>query len=90
MKRIRNLLFCSMLVLGLVSCSEKKAPATTEVKYKDVLSIAYNAQPSTFDPMVTGATATAEVCRLVFESLFEMDEHGDPCPQLCENSLLLY
>lgn len=85
MKRIRNLLFCSMLVLGLVSCSEKKAPATTEVKYKDVLSIAYNAQPSTFDPMVTGATATAEVCRLVFESLFEMDEHGDPRPQLCES-----
>ena len=72
MKKIWLVLVGSLIALSLISC-EKKSEGKNEVKYKDTLSIAYNAQPSTFDPMITGATATAEVGRLVFESLFEMD-----------------
>lgn len=53
--------------------------------YKDTLNVAYNAQPATFDPHVTGATATREVTRNVLEGLFEEDENGDPQPQLCES-----
>lgn len=61
---------------------------TTEVdmsNLKSTINVSYNAQPSTFDPHVTGATATAEIDRLVFEKLFEMDETGTPQPQLCES-----
>lgn len=72
-----------------VGCGAKKetgnAQTEKNVVYKDTLNVAYNAQPATFDPMVTGASATAEFCRLVFESLFEMDSNGDPKPQLCES-----
>lgn len=53
--------------------------------YKDVLNVAYNAQPATFDPHVTGATATREVDRMVYEGLFEEDKDGNPQPQLCES-----
>ena len=53
--------------------------------YKDTLNVAYNAQPATFDPHVTGATATREVDRNVFEGLFEEDADGNPQPQLCES-----
>jgi peptide/nickel transport system substrate-binding protein len=70
-----------LLLAGCGSGSSKKG----EEAYRDTLNVAYNAQPSTFDPMVTGATATAEIGRLVFESLFEMDSNGDPKPQLCES-----
>lgn len=84
MKRITLVLASALIAFGLVSCGGEKTPEKKEIKYKDTLSIAYNAQPSSFDPMITGATATAEVGRLVFESLFEMDVNGDPQPQLCE------
>lgn len=49
------------------------------------LNVAYNAQPATFDPMTTGATATREITRMVFEGLFELDADGNPQPQLCES-----
>ena len=48
---------------------------------KDTMNVAYNAQPSTFDPHVTGATATAEMSAFVFETT----EDGDVKPQLCES-----
>ena len=54
-------------------------------EYKDTLNVAYNAQPATFDPHVTGATATREIDRNVFEGLFEEDADGNPQPQLCES-----
>ncbi len=53
--------------------------------YKDTLNVAYNAQPATFDPHVTGATATREIDRAVLEGLLEEDENGEPKPQLCES-----
>lgn len=52
--------------------------------YRDTLYVAYNAQPATFDPHVTGATATREIDRNVLEGLFEEDKNGEPMPQLCE------
>lgn len=52
---------------------------------KNTLNVAYNAQPATFDPHVTGATATREIDRNVFEGLFEEDADGNPKPQLCES-----
>lgn len=65
--------------------TEVKTETTKSVAYKDTLNVAYSLQPGTFDPMVTGATATAEIDHLVFESLFEMDHNGDAKPQLCES-----
>ena len=59
--------------------------AATGAPLRDTLNIAYNAQPNTFDPHSSAATAVAEIDRLVYESLFEMDENGEPQPQLCES-----
>ena len=58
---------------------------TSSGSYKDTLNVAYNAQPATFDPHVTGATATREVDRNVLEGLFEEDADGNPQPQLGES-----
>lgn len=57
----------------------------SDATYKETLNIAYNAQPTHFDTAKTGATATAEITRNVFESLFESDANGEPQCQLCES-----
>lgn len=65
--------------------AESKEGTESAGNYRDTLNVSYNAQPATFDPHVTGATATREIDRNVFEGLFEEDADGNPQPQLCEN-----
>lgn len=70
------------------AASADSAGEDTEVPegvYRNTLNVAYNAQPATFDPHVTGATATREIDRNVLEGLFEENENGEPKPQLCES-----
>lgn len=98
MKMICAGLLSTLMLLSAAGCGQSSsgsssadpagsgsAPAQTAAAYKDTLNVAYNAQPATFDPYVTGATATAEIGRLVFEALFALDADGNAKPQLCES-----
>lgn len=100
-KKIASAILIVTMVASLTACgsSSVSASSTTgtsavetdtaqtvdSTNLKDTLNVAYNAQPSTFDPHVTGATATREIDRNVLEGLLEEDENGDPQPQLAES-----
>ncbi len=82
-KRWTALLVSAAMVCSMLGSVSAKAEDSNT--YKDVLNVAYNAQPSTFDPHVVGATATREITRNVFEGLFEEDSNGVPQCQLLES-----
>ena len=94
MKRLKLKKICAVvlsmgMIAGLTACGGSpggsNGSSNANSKLKDTLNVAYNAQPATFDPHVTGATATREIGRNVFEGLFEEDADGNPQPQLCES-----
>lgn len=84
MKKLTAIILCVAAVAALTACGGGSS-AGGDGTLKDTINVAFNAQPATFDPHTTGATATAEVGRLVFEKLFELDADGKPQPQLCES-----
>lgn len=63
----------------------KDSDGSKEVVYKSTLNVAYEAEPNTLDPHSTGATATREVGRNIYEGLFELDADYQPRPELCES-----
>jgi peptide/nickel transport system substrate-binding protein len=69
-----------LALLAAASCAEEKSTQDGGA----LLSVAYNAQPANYDPMLTASASVREITRLVFESLFELDAEGNPRPQLCE------
>lgn len=85
MKKITAMVLSVAMVVGMTACGKSKSNSNEGGTLKDTLNVAYNAQPATFDPHVTGATATREIDRNVFEGLFEEDAEGNPQPQLCES-----
>lgn len=100
-KKLLTLLLSAAMLVSLAGCgnTQGSSEAGTGVKtensessgaaedtvYKETLNIAYNAQPTHFDVAKIGATATAEITKNVFESLFESDANGEPQCQLCES-----
>ncbi len=81
-KKIAAVVLTVTTVFALTACGGSES-GSGEVK--DTISIAYDAQPSTFDPHTTGAIATAEITKVVFEKIFEMDADGKPQCQLAES-----
>lgn len=91
-KKVLTGVLAAVMAVGTVGCSSGDSGSSNggssgggDRKLRNYVNVAYNAQPATFDPHVTGATATREVDRNVFEGLFEEDATGTPKPQLCES-----
>jgi peptide/nickel transport system substrate-binding protein len=74
-----------MLALSVVSCSHVQStstPATSAVP--DVLRIADISDPTSLDPMLTGADIAYQLSGYVLEYLVQLDDRGDVVPVLCE------
>lgn len=89
-KRAASVVLASVMLVSLSACGnsssgEQASKTNGSGETKDTLNVAYNAQPATFDPHVTGATATREIDRNVLEGLVEEDKDGNPQPQLAES-----
>ncbi len=85
LRKMTALILAVMTTASLAACGGGSGSDSGSEQLKDTINVSYNAQPSTFDPHITGATATAEIDRLVFERLFELDDKGVPHPQLAES-----
>lgn len=62
---------------------EESNQSTTESSGGE-LKVAYSAQPPTLDPFITGAIATSDVMRHVFETLITYDSDYEVQPMLAE------
>ncbi|MGN0317117.1 MAG: ABC transporter substrate-binding protein [Lachnospira sp.] len=88
LKKIAALGLTAAMILPMAACGsggsggEKDSHSDT---LKTTISIAYDAQPNTYDPHASGATAVAQVATWIFEKLFELDSEGTPKCQLCES-----
>lgn len=76
--------------LALTACggSSEEAPGSnggTDVEIHPELNIAYNAQPSTIDPLLSTAHVSRIIARLYFEPLLVIDADGAVQPVLAED-----
>ena len=72
-----------LLLFVLTGCGDDTVKSTGG-KYKQTVQIAYSAEPNTFDPHTTGATAARELGSGIYEGLFDLDANYQPKPVLCE------
>ena len=72
------------MILPMAACGGGSG-ATHSDTLKKTINVAFDAQPNTYDPHASGATAVAQVATWIFEKLFELDENGEPKCQLCES-----
>ena len=69
--------------LVLAGCAGDPAPTpTAEPVTGGNLTIAWNAQPTTLDPIATTATTTRDIANNIFEGLFALDADAKPQPLL--------
>ena len=64
------------MILPMAACGGGSG-ATHSDTLKKTINVAFDAQPNTYDPHASGATAVAQVATWIFEKLFELDENGD-------------
>ena len=79
--RLRRVLavVATAAVLAVSGCGAKASDPTSEFHY------ALNAQPPLLDPLLSTATATAEVARLMFEPLLTQDADFQVQPHIAES-----
>lgn len=83
-KKLAALSMSAVMILPMTACGVESGVAHSDT-LKKTINVAYDAQPNTYDPHASGATAVAQIATWVFEKLFELDEKGEPKCQLCES-----
>ena len=83
-KKLAALSMSAVMILPMTACGGGSGVAHSDT-LKKTINVAYDAQPNTYDPHASGATAVAQIATWVFEKLFELDEKGEPKCQLCES-----
>lgn len=72
------------LVLTGCTPGDTSPVETSEPVVGGNLTIAWNAQPATLDPIATTATTTRDIANNIFEGLFALDADAHPQPMLAE------
>lgn len=70
---------------GTPSAGSDGGASAVDGPSKETVNVAYGAEPNTFDPHTTGATAARELGRCIYEGLFNLDANYEPQPELCES-----
>ena len=83
-KTVIYMIMTGVLAVSILSGCGKHAGIAHDASYKQTVQVAYSAEPNTFDPHTTGATASRELGRDIYEGLFDLDENFEPKPVLCE------
>ncbi|PKG22220.1 ABC transporter substrate-binding protein [Niallia nealsonii] len=88
-KRKLNLVIFALIFVLLTGCSSNNATTSSESSDEKVqdggtLNIAFQSEPTTLDPQITGNSSTKDVARNIFETLVTLDEKGNPVPDLAK------
>lgn len=85
LKRMAAVGLAMTMILPLTACGSGESGKKHSDTLKKSISVAYDAQPNTYDPHASGAIAVAQIANWVFEKMFELDAKGEPKCQLCES-----
>lgn len=89
-KKIVLLLLCFCLIFALVGCKDNENSETTpnnniDIDYEKSLSLLYCAN-DTYDPYTLITKVNAELCMLLYDPLFKVDNDFESIPVLAENA----